>query len=200
MKQLSADELRMNQQAAAIAASVVGEAVEAATRCEQVTQHTQFDAAAVGSFNRRFVKGAKELGRVMMPRTMGGVKQMETGGLPDTFLLAVTASKVYAIEDKQDRASLVAGKVLRAWDRDGFVAKLDTSPGLNLSSGVPHDRQILVIYLPIEGGKSRHVQAAAQKAAAYGSPGMPHRVAVAKDRPSQAVIDAVVSTARPSQA
>lgn len=123
------------------------------------------------------------------------MKQMETGGLPNSFVLAVTASKVYAIEDKHDGGKLVAGKVVKSWDRDGFTAKQNTTPGLNVSSGVPDDRQILIIYLPLEGGKSRYMQAAARQTAAYGSPGMPHRVALAKDEASQKVIDAVTANA-----
>jgi hypothetical protein len=195
MKQLSNDELEINEQAVGVAASVVGEAVEAATRCEQVTEDMTLEAAGVGGVNRGFVKGAKAMSRVMMPRTMGGMKQMETGGLPKSFVLAVTASTVYAIEDKYEGGNLVAGKVLKSWDRDGFVAKLNPAAGLNVSSGVPDDRQILIIYLPIEGGKSRYMQAAARPTAAYGSPGMPHRVALAKDEASQKVIDAVTANA-----
>jgi hypothetical protein len=195
MKQLSEDELRINDQAVDVAASVVGEAVEAAARCEQVTQDMTLEAAGVGAVNRGFVKGARGLSRVMMPRTMGGMNSMETGGLPKSFVLAVTASKVYAIEDRHDGGKLAPGKVLKTWDRDGFVAKLNTTAGLNVSSAVPDDRQILIIYLPIEGGKSRYTQAAARQTAAYGSPGMPHRVALAKDEPSQKVIDAVTANA-----
>ena len=193
MKQLSQDELRMNEHAAACASSVLGEAVDAAARCEQVTQDMTLEAAGVGAINRGFVKGARGMSRVMMPRTMGGLKQMQTGGLPPSFVLAVTASKVYAVEDKQAGGKLVPGKVLKSWDREGFVAKLNTTHGLNVSSGVPDDRQILIMYLPIEGGKSRYMQAAARQTEAYGSPGMPHRIALAKDEASQKVIDAVAS-------
>jgi len=193
MKPLSPDDLRMNEQAADVATSVVGEAVLAATRCENVTQDMTLEAAGVSGVNRGFVKGARALSRVIMPRTMGGLRSMETGGLPRNFVLAVTRNKVYAIEDKHDGDTLVAGEVLKSWDRDGFVAKLNTMPGLNVSSGVPDDRQILILYLPLEGGKSRYMQAAARQTAAYGSPGMPHRVAMAKDHASQKVIDAVGS-------
>ena len=45
MKQLSDEELRMNEQAAAAAAKAVGEPVEAAARCEQVTQDMRMEAA-----------------------------------------------------------------------------------------------------------------------------------------------------------
>jgi len=193
MKALTDEELAMNAEAASMATSVLGVPVQAATRCEQATQDMQLEAAGVGSINRGFVKGAKAMSRVMMPRTMGGMKQMETGGLPTSFVLAVTSDKVHAIEDKHDGGNLVAGKVLQSWDRESFVARLGAAPGMNVISGVPDDRQLLIIYLPLEGGKSRYMQAAARMSEATGTPGMPHRVAVAKDEPSQRVLDAVVS-------
>jgi hypothetical protein len=195
MKPLSAEELKMNEDAANVAASVVGEPVEAATRCEQASQDMQLEAAGVGAVNRGFVKASKGLSRAMMPRTMGGMKQMETGGLPKSFVLAVSASKVYAIEDKHDHDKLVAGKVLKEWDRDGFTAKLNSLQGMNVSSGVPDDRQILIIYLSLEGSKSKYMQAAARQTAAYGSPGMPTKFALAKDEASEKVIQAVTANA-----
>src|SRR2546423_14011450 len=131
MKPLTDEDLRMNQHAAKVATSAVGEPVEAATRCEQVTQDMTLEAAGVGAINRGFVKGAKGLSRAMMPRTMGGIKQMETGGLPKTFVLAVSASKVYAIEDKEKGGELVAGKMVKTRDLDAFTAKLNTPPGMN---------------------------------------------------------------------
>ena len=195
MKALTDDELRMNQQAVSVAATVLGESVEAATRCEQATQDMQLEAAGVGAVNRGFVKGARGLSKVMMPRTMGGMKQMESGGLPRSFVLAVTADKVHALEDKQDGGQLVAGKVLQSWDRATFTAKRGDAPGMNRISGVPEDRQMLIIYLPLEGGKSKYVQAAAEMTAAAGGPGMPHRMAVAKDDASEKVLDAVTANA-----
>lgn len=195
MNTLTEDELRMNQQAVSVAASVVGEAVEAATRCEQVTQDQRLEAAGVGAVNRGFVKGARGLSKMMMPRTMGGMKQMETGGLPKSFVLAVTASKVHAIEDKQDGGQLVAGKVLQSWDRASFTASRDNAAGMNRMSGVPEDRQMLIIYLPLEGSKSKYMNAAAEMMAAAGGPGMPHRCAVAKDDASEKVLDAVTANA-----
>ena len=195
MKALTDDELRMNQQAVSVAATVLGESVEAATRCEQATQDMQLEAAGVGAVNRGFVKGARGLSKVMMPRTMGGMKQMESGGLPKSFVLAVTADKVHALEDKQDGGQLVAGKVLQSWDRATFTAKRGDAPGMNRISGVPEDRQMLIIYLPLEGGKSKYMQAAAEMTAAAGGPGMPHRMAVAKDDASEKVLDAVTANA-----
>jgi hypothetical protein len=195
MKALTDDELRMNQQAISVATTVLGESVEAATRCEQVTQDMQLEAAGVGGINRGFVKGARGLSKVMMPRTMGGMKQMETGGLPKSFILAVTVDKVHALEDKQDGGQLVAGKALQSWDRATFTARRGDAPGMNRMSGVPDDRQMLIIYLPLEGGKSKYMQAAAEMTAAAGGPGMPHRMAVARDDASEKVLDAVTANA-----
>lgn len=197
MKALTDVELRMNEEAASVATSVLGQPVEAAARCEQVTQDMQLEAAGVGSINRGFVKGAKAMSRVMMPRTMGSMKQMETGGLPRSFVLAVTADKVHAIEDKHDGDSLVAGKVIQSWDRTSFMAKRNAAAGMNVISGVPDDRQLLIIYLPLEGGKSRYMQAAARMTSASGSPGMPHRIAVAKDAASEKLLSAVVTDTPP---
>jgi hypothetical protein len=195
MKPLSTEELKMNEDAANVAASVVGEPVEAATRCEQASQDMMLEAAGVGAVNRGFVKGAKGLSRAMMPRTMGGMKQMETGGLPKSFVLAATASKVYAIEDKHDHGKLVAGKVVKEWPRDGFNAKRNELQGMNVTMGLPDDRQLLTIYLSLEGNKSRYMQAAQRQMDAYGSPGQPTRFALAKDEPSEKLIEAVTANA-----
>jgi hypothetical protein len=193
MKPLSAEELQMNQQAASVAASVLSEAVEAATRCEQATTDMMAGAAGVGSVNRGMMRGMKALSGAMMPSIGGMSKELEGGGLPKSFVLAVTADKVYAIEDKHDHDTLVAGKVLKSWDRQGFLAKRSPQ-GLNAMSGVPDDRQMIILYLPIEGGKNRYLQAAARNTAAAGSPGMPHKVVVGMDAPSQSLIDAIVAT------
>jgi hypothetical protein len=195
MKPLTQEDLRLNAQAVGMAAKVVKEQVEAAARCEQVTQDGQLEAAGVGAFNRGFVKAGKGLGRMMMPRTMGGLNTMETGGLPTRFVLAATADKVYAIEDKQDGDKLVPGKLLKEWDRATFSAKPSASHGLAVQGGVPDDRQLMIIYLPIEGGNSRYMQAAARQTEAFGSPGMPHRLALARDGASDELIKAVGANA-----
>jgi hypothetical protein len=153
MKQLSADDLRMNEQAASVASKVIGGTVEAATRVEQVTEGQQLEAAGVGSVNRGLIKGMKEINRVLMPRMGSDMKNMRTGGLPKSWVIALTADKVYAIEDKQDGGSLVPGQVLRTRDRDGFVVKQGSNPGVAVASGVPDDRQMLIISLPMEGAK-----------------------------------------------
>jgi hypothetical protein len=195
MKQLTEEELRMNEDAASVASSVLGESVEAATRVEQVTQDQQLENFGVGGINRGFVKASRGLSRVMMPRTMGGMKQMETGGLPKTFVLAVTATQVHALEDKQDKGKLLGGKVLTSWDRESFSAKSGNNAAMTAVSGVPDDRQLLVIYLPLEGGKSKYMQAAARIQQQAGGPGQPHRMMVAKDEASNKVVELVTANA-----
>jgi Short C-terminal domain len=194
MKDLTSEDLSMNQQAASVAASVTGDAIEVAARCEQCTQDMQLQAFGVGGINRGFIKASKGLSRALMPRTMGGLKQMETGGLPNSFVLAASANKVYAIEDKHDGGSLVPGKILMTWDRANFSAKRATQPVMAAITGVPDDRQLMTIYIPLGGTKSKYMEAAARITEAAGSPGQPHQIALAKDDASNRLIDAVVST------
>jgi hypothetical protein len=195
VKPLTDEELRMNEDAASVASSVLGESVEAATRVEQVTQDQQLENFGVGGFNRGAVKVSRGIGRMMMPRTMGGMKNMETGGLPKTFVLAVTADKIHALEDKDDKGKLVGGKALQSWDRATFQAKSGQNAAVTAVSGVPDDRQLLVIYLPLDGGKSKYMQAAARIQQQAGGPGQPHRVMVAKDEASNKVVELVTANA-----
>ncbi len=185
----------MNEQAASVATSATGDAIEAAARLEQCTQDMQLQAFGVGGVNRGFVKASKGLSRVLMPRTMGGIKNMETGGLPTSFVLAASKTKVYAIEDKHDGGQLVAGKVLMTWDRDGFSARRAAQPVMAAVTGVPEDRQLLTVYIPLDGGKSKYMQAAARISDTAGSPGQPHQFALAKDDASNRLIDAVTANA-----
>jgi hypothetical protein len=120
---------------------------------------------------------------------VGGISRaIQTAGLPRAFVLAVTANQICALEDKHAGEELVAGEVLKSWARVGFKARTVTQQ-MNASNGVPDDRQMLYLFLPIEGGRNRYLQAAARLNAAGGSPGMPHKFMVAKDAPSQRVID-----------
>ncbi len=118
--------------------------------------------------------------------------QMETAGLPNSFILAVTRSHVHAIEERQQGDDLVPGRVLKSWDRAGFQARRGNDRA-NAYRGVPADRQVLILFLPVQG-RGRIMQAAARNAAAAGSPGFPHQMMVAKDAPSQRVIDALGAT------
>ena len=193
MAPLSDSELRINQQAATVAATVLSEPVEAATRCEQVTLDMQMEAGGFGGVMRGMMRGSKAISHAM-PGTMGRMtRQMDTAGLPNSFILAVTGRQVHALEDKRRGDDLVPGKVLKSWDRAGFTARRG-SDRANVYSGVPDDRQVLILFLPIEGGRSRILQASARNAAAAGSPGFPHKVMVGKDAPSQRVIDALGAT------
>ncbi len=190
MKQLSDEDLRMNEQAADVAAKALGEPVEAAARCEQVTRDMKMEAAGVSGINRGIMKVMRAPSRVLMPSTSSGLKKMETGGLPKSFVLAVTKDKVYALEDNHHGGEMVAGKVVKTWDRDDFKAKPNPSKGANVSGAVPEDRQILIIYLPIDS-KNRYMKAADRQMQAQGAVGMPHQVALAKDEASNKLIELV---------
>jgi hypothetical protein len=154
MPQLTEADVTLNAQATSVASSVVGEPIEAATRCD--------------------------------------MENVRTGGLPKTFVLAVSATRVYAIEDRLQDGRLVAGKVLRDWDRQGFIAKAPASAAITATGGVPDDRQVLVLYVPMDGAKTRYMQAAASHVAAAGSPGMPTKVMVARDDAGQKLLGAIL--------
>jgi hypothetical protein len=49
--------------------------------------------------------------------------------------------------------------VVKIWDRDELKAKPTPSNWANVSGAVPDDRQILIVYLPIDS-KNRFVKAA----------------------------------------
>jgi hypothetical protein len=176
----------MNQQAAMAAASVLSEPVEAAARSEQVTRDMRREASGFRGLTRGLMRANDALGRAT-PGTMGQMStQMETAGLPSSFILAVTRSHVHAIEERQQGDDLLPGRVLKPWDRAGFQARRGNDRA-NAYRGVPADRQVLILFLPIEG-RGRIMQAAARNAAAAGSPGFPHQMMVAKDAPSQRLI------------
>ena len=182
MKPMSENELLINQQAATVAASVLSEPVVAATRCEQVTNAMAAEAAGVGAATRWSMRVSRKMPGVGSVGGMG--KYVETAGLPDSFILAITAGHVFALEDKREGGQLVPGKVLKTWDR-GFRASL--GPGqLQRGRGVPDDRQLLILFLPIEGGGNRYLTAAARN---NPGAGFPHKFMVARDAPSQRVID-----------
>jgi hypothetical protein len=183
----------MNEQAAMAVAAVLSEPVEAATRCEQVTRDMGRQAAGFGGFMRGMMRVNDAVGRAT-PGTLGRMSsQMERAGLPISFILAVTRSHVLAIEERHQGDDLVAGRVLKAWDRAGFVARRGNDRA-NAFRGVPDDRQVIILFLPIEGGGNRYLEAAARNTAAAGSPGFPHQMMVAKDAPSQRVIDVLGAT------
>lgn len=186
MKALTEEELLINQQAASVAASVVPEAVVAATRCEQVTDAMTAEAVGVGAVTRWGMRMSRKVNRAMPAMTnVGGMaKYMEMAGLPDSFILAITAGHVYALEDKRNGGQLVPGGILKTWER-GFRASRGT-PQMQRSMGVPDDRQLLILFLPIEGGGNRYLSAAARN---NPGAGFPHKFMVGRDAPSQRVVD-----------
>lgn len=173
MKRLSDPELRMNAQAASIAATALGQPVEAATRCEQLsTKATQ-----------------------MYPSSGGEVwsKQVPNGtGLPKSFVLAVTRTHVHALEDTRHKDDLVPGRIAKTWDRAGFRAHTGGN-AMAAMGKVPDDRQMLMLFLPIDGDSSRAAQAIAQQRAAAGQrvPGHPYTFYIGTDAPSQRVVAAL---------
>jgi hypothetical protein len=187
MKPLSTEDVQFNERAASIASSVLGEKVEAACRVEQVTQDQQLATFGVGGVNRGLVKGMMKMNKAMMPRMGADMDKMRTSGLPDRFILAVTATDIHALEGME------SPRMIKSWERDGFTAKLGGHPAMTAVSGVPEDRQLLVLYLPIEGAKTKYMKAAANITAQAGSPGQPHRVMLARDNASQAVIERIIS-------
>ena len=186
---LSAEQV--NEQAAGVATSVLNDSVVAAARCEQVTQDQQLAAAGVGGATRGMAKFGTKLGRGMMPSVGNMAKGLEGGGLPKTFILAVTSNQVHALEEKEKKGQLVPGKVLKSWDREGFSASLG-GDAINAVSGVPEDRRVLTLYLPLDDSKNKYLAAAAKMQAAAGSAGQPTRFMIAKDEASDAVAKELV--------
>jgi hypothetical protein len=187
VKLLTEDDLRINAQAADVARTVLDEAVVAACRCERVTRDQQRKASGESALVNAF-QGV---------HLNENAKQALDGGLPYSFLLVVTETKIHAVEEKRDGADLVAGKDLKSWDREGFVAKQSSDPRVWSKNGVPDDRWLVSLYLPLEPF-NREQEATARSLAAGGvNPAMPHRMMLAKDAASQKVIDAIVSKATP---
>jgi hypothetical protein len=183
----------MNEQAAEVAASVLSEPVVAATRCEQITEDMNAEAAGVGKGVRGIARFDRKLaGGLAKGMGMGGLtnmgKEMRSAGLPNTFVLAVTETQVHALEDKQRDGNLVAGNILKSWDRKGLMARAGEALGV-----AAPDRQALTLFLPMDAGKNKYLKATAARLDQAGAPGMPTKFLVAKDAASQAVIDAIAS-------
>ncbi len=191
MKSLSGDELvGINQQAATAAASVLSESVVAATLCQS---KIPFEAKAFGR-RRWFGKGVTDT-QAIENRISKAEDWLASGGLPDSFILAVTASSIHAIEDKRHGEQLIPGTVLKSWVRSGFRASVDPRP----FAPVPADCQVLKLCLPIEAVKnraiSRQLEKAAEMLAARGLPPVAeHAFVVARDASTQGVIDALTKS------
>jgi hypothetical protein len=182
---------QVNEQALGVATSTLNDSVVAAARLEQVTQDQQLEAFGVGGGTRMAAKFGKKLGGAMMPSVGGMAKGLETGGLPKTFILAVTASQVAAIEEKEKKGQLVAGDVLKTWDREALRASLGGG-AIDAVSGAPDDRQVLTLYIPMTDSKNKYLKASADIATKAGSTGQPIRFQIARDEASETLVKELV--------
>ena len=144
---MTADELKWNEQAAGAAGAVLSEPVQAATRCEQVTVGMAAGAVGMGKGMQAMANFGEKQGRFMskMMPGMKGVGDMRTGGLPGTFVLAVTPTKIHAIEAKEKKGKdLSAGKVLKTWDRQVLTLYLPNQMLANMAPGLGQPTQFMV--------------------------------------------------------
>ena len=184
---------QVNQQAAQVASSVLNESVVAATRCHQVTTDNFMKGAGVGGGSRMAAKFGKKMGEAMMPSVGNMAKGMETGGLPKSFILAVTKDQVAALEEKDKKGELVPGKVVKSWPREGFRASMGIA-AMNAVTAMDDDHQLITLYLPLDDSKNRYLKAAANIQAAAGSTGQPTNFMIAKDESAQAVAEELVGS------
>jgi hypothetical protein len=182
---------QVNQQAATIASSVLNDSVVAATRCQQVTTDNFMKGAGVGGGTRMAAKFGKKMGEAMMPSVGNMAKGMETGGLPKSFILAVTKDQVAALEEKEKKGELVAGKVIKSWPREGFRASMGIA-AMNAVTAMDDDHQLITLYLPLDDSKNRYLKASAKIQAAAGVTGQPTNFMICKDETAQAVAEELV--------
>jgi hypothetical protein len=139
-------------------------------------------------------KFGKKLGGAMMPSVGNMAKGMETGGLPKTFILALTSDKVHAIEEKEKKGTLEPGKVLKSWDRATFRASMGGG-AVEAVSGTPDDRQVLTLYIPMTDSNNKYLKAGADIAAKAGSAGQPVRFQIARDEASETLAQELIGDA-----
>jgi len=190
---LSAEQV--NQEAAGVATEVLNDSVVAACHFEQVTQDQQLKAAGIGGATRGMAKFGTKLGEGMMPGVGNMAKGLRGSGLPDNFILAVTSNQIVAIEEKDKKGKLVKGKVLKSWNRDEVRASMGGADVMAAVSGTPDDRQVITLYLPLDGSKSKYLAAAAEMQAKAGAQGQPTRFQIAKDETSDAVAKELIGDA-----
>ena len=186
---LTAEEI--NEQAMNVASSVLNDSVIAAAHMEPVTQDQQLKAAGVGGGSRMAAKFGTKLGGAMMPSVGKMSKGLQSAGLPNNFILAVTSNEVVAIEEKEKKGQLVDGKVLKTWPRSEISARMDQGV-MEAVSGTPGDRQLITLYIPLDGSQSKYLAAAAKMQAAAGATGQPTRMQICKDEPSNALAKELV--------
>lgn len=190
---LSAEQV--NEQAVSVATEVVNDSVVAACHFEQVTQDQQLKAAGIGGATRGMAKFGTKLGEGMMPSVGGMAKGLRGAGLPENFILAVTSNQIHAIEEKDKKGNLRPGKVLKSWNRDEVSASMGGAQVMAAVSGTPEDRQVITLYLPLDGSKNKYLAAAGQMQAQAGASGQPTRFQIAKDEASDAVAKELVGDA-----
>jgi hypothetical protein len=103
----------------------------------------------------------------------------------------VTANQVVALEEKEKKGELKSGKVLKSWDRQEIRASVGNQV-IGAVSGTPEDRQVITLYLPLDGSKSKYLAAAAQMQANAGVTGQPTNFQIAKDEASNALAKELV--------
>jgi Short C-terminal domain len=182
---------QVNEQAMSVASTVLNDSVVAAAHMEQVTQDQQMKAAGIGGPTRGMAKFGTKLGEGMMPGVGNMAKGMRGAGLPENFILAVTSDQIVAIEEKEKKGELKPGKVLKSWDRQEVRASMGNDV-VGAVSGTPENRQIITLYLPLDGSKSKYLAAAANMQAAAGVTGQPTRFQIAKDETSNALAKELV--------
>jgi Short C-terminal domain len=190
MGSLSAEQV--NEQAMSLASSVLNDSVVAAAHMEAVTQDQQLRAFGVGGGSRMAAKFGTKLGGAIMPSVGNMAKGLESAGLPESFILAVTSNEVVAIEEKEKKGELKPGKVLKSWPREEVSASMAGAQVMTAVSGTPEDRQLITLYLPLDGSKSKYLAAAAKMQEAAGATGQPTRFQMAKDEPSNALAKELV--------
>jgi hypothetical protein len=186
---------QVNQEAAGVATEVLSDSVVAACHFERITQGQQLKAGGIGAGTRGMAKFGRKVGEVTMPGVGKMAKGLEGSGLPENFILAVTSNQVHAMEEKDKKGKLVKGKVLKSWNRDEIRASMGNAQIVGAISGTPDDRQVITLYLPLDGSKSKYLAAAAQMQAQAGVSGQPTQFQIAKDEVSDAVAKELIGDA-----
>lgn len=186
---------QVNQEAAGVATEVLSDSVVAACHFERITQDQQLMAGGIGAGTRGMAKFGRKVGEVTMPGVGKMAKGLEGSGLPENFILALTSDQIHAIEEKDKKGKLVKGKVLKSWPRDQVRASMGGAQIAAAVSGTPEDRQVITLYLPLDGSKSKYLAAAAQMQAQAGVSGQPTRFQIAKDEVSEAVAKELIGDA-----
>jgi Short C-terminal domain len=166
-------ESQFNDDARVAAESTLQQQVLAASQCRRFGA-TDRMAAQIGG-----VQGASLRLGSMMNRTSRTFNQ----GLPEHFLVAVTATGVHALEFGEKRGALTVGSEYVRWDRATLAPTL--SPAL---PGTPPDGQVVIVRPPPD---LRHASRIVRKTS--GEHGVPVSLLFGRDAASQSVVDLLVA-------